>query len=880
MDRLAPVVFRHALALSILYVLGGDSSLCQPPSVSSGLPVLTHVIQVRQLTREQARHGYPVHLKAVVTYFDTTPAMFIQDGTGGTFVDWEPGLPKPQPGQFVDLWGTTTQPDFAPDIAKPHWKVTGRAPLPRAKRVTFEEMASTSVDARWVEVEGIVRSAELVPNEGSLRLMLVVPGGRVVVSIPSQPMVPRGLVDSKVRLLGVCGAIFNQKNQIVGVTLSVPSIQQIRTIEVGADDAFAGATRPIATLQTFTFTGLPTHRVKVAGVVTASFPGGLHITDKTGSVFIESSQTVPLRPGDHVEVVGFAGFVEYRPILKDAICRRTSSGSPPTPIRIQADHALDDDGYDSALVTLEAQLTALEVLPNELVLILRQGKTTFSAMASRNSRGDEPSLREGSRVQLTGICIIEKDAAANLQSFKLRLRSFSDIQVIANPSWWTRDRAVSLLLVVWLAMVVTSVWVFVLRRRVQSQTNELIRKNEELAVLLNAATEATRLKSEFLANMSHEIRTPLNAILGLTELALDNPSPEEQQEYLRDVLHSAESLLSLLNDILDLSKVEAGRLELDPVPTSIAQLVQDATQFLRTAAARKGLELEWSVSPDVPKVLLGDPLRLRQVLLNLIGNAIKFTETGRVTVQAQLESEDNQSLCLRFAVQDTGPGITADKHVLIFKSFCQADGSPSRKHGGTGLGLTISSHLVQLMGGRIWVESEPGSGSTFFFTVKFGTVPDAPSTPQPEISASPTLASAAKRQLGSLHILVAEDNFSNLKLLTRLLERWGQRVTLAVNGREALDLLEKNTFDVLLLDLQMPEMDGFDVTASIRKKEQVTGKHLPILALTAHALAHHRVECLSHGMDGFLAKPIELRKLLEALVAVSASAKLTNTSRT
>ncbi|HYL93225.1 MAG TPA: ATP-binding protein, partial [Alphaproteobacteria bacterium] len=855
-------------------------SLCQPPSVSSGLPVLTHVIQVRQLTREQARHGYPVHLKAVVTYFDTTPAMFIQDGTGGTFVDWEPGLPKPQPGQLVDLWGTTTQLDFAPDIAKPHWKVTGRAPLPRAKRVTFEEMASTSVDARWVEVEGIVRSAEVAPNEGSLRLMLVVPGGRVVVSIPSQPVVPRGLVDSKVRLLGVCGAIFNQKNQIIGVTLSVPSIHEITTVEAGAGDPFAGAAHPIATLQTFTFTGLPAHRVKVSGVVTASFPGGLYITDKTGSVFIESSQTVPLRPGDRVEVVGFAGFVEYRPILKDAICRRTSSGSPPTPIRIQADHALDDDGLDSALAILEAQLTVLEVLPNELVLILHQGKTTFSAIVSRSSGGGEPSLREGSRVQITGICIIEKDAAANLQSFQLRLRSFSDIQVIANPSWWTRDRAVSLLLVVWLAMLVTSVWVFVLRRRVQSQTHELIRKNEELATALNTATEATRLKSEFLANMSHEIRTPMNAILGLTELALDNPSPEEQQEYLRDVLDSAESLLSLLNDILDLSKVEAGRLELEPVPTSIAQRVQDATEFLRTAAARKGLELEWSVSPDVPKVLLGDPLRLRQVLLNLIGNAIKFTETGRVTVQAQLESEDRQSVCLRFAVHDTGPGIPAEKQALIFKSFCQADGSPTRRHGGTGLGLTISSHLVQLMGGRIWVESEPGSGSTFFFTVNFGTVPDAPSKPQPEISVSPTLASAAKSQLGSLHILVAEDNFSNLKLLTRLLERWGQRVTLAVNGREALDLLEKNTFDLLVLDLQMPEMDGFEVTAAIRKNEQVTGKHLPILALTAHALAHHREQCLSHGMDGFLAKPIELRKLLEALVAVTASAKLTNTSRT
>ena len=727
--------------LSLICIYVGLTSVAYsqgPPGDTPQLP-LVKVSQIRALPLEQVRHGYPVHLRGVVTYFDSvSPDMFVQDDTGAVWVEWSKGLPVAVPGQWIDLWGTAVQENVSPDIHTPRWTIIGQAPMPRPRRVTFDELASASVDCQWVEVEGVVRSAEVPPHTDRTQLVLEVAGGRIFVRVSDPTGIPPDLIGSTVRVDGAAGSFFNQKTQLIGVVLNSPSFRYVVTTSAAEQDPFALREKPIADLQGFTLTAQPKHRLKIQGIVTAQFEGKkLYLADATGNVSVETSQASTLQPGDRIEAVGFSGFMDSMPVLQDAIFRRIGTGPPPVPQMIKPDEPVDDK-YDAALVTLDGQLTAQSVLPDEAALILKRDERTFRAFLIGAPVDPTHRLLEGSLLRLTGICITDKDAEGKLQSFRIRLRSFRDIVITRSPSWWTRERVLSVLGFVTLMALAAAAWVLILRKRVRAQTAELLRQKDELAVALQSANAATQLKSEFLANMSHEIRTPMNAIIGMSTLAMDSTSHEEQQEFLTDVVSSAESLLSLLNEILDLSKIEAGRLELNPIPTSIVDVVRDATNFLKTMATQKNIDLGYRVSPALHGQVLADPVRLRQVLLNLIGNATKFTERGSVTVEASVASESEDTVCARFAVRDTGPGIPADKQEIIFEAFRQADGSISRKHGGTGLGLAISSRLVGMMGGRIWVESTVGIGSTFLFTACFRKLHNGSTTgpplPPPAIS--------------------------------------------------------------------------------------------------------------------------------------------------
>ena len=419
-----------------------------------------------------------------------------------------------------------------------------------------------------------------------------------------------------------------------------------------------------------------------------------------------------------------------------------------------------------------------------------------------------------------------------------------------------------------------------------SITND-ITKRRQTEDLLRAAKETaetnSRLKSEFLANLSHEIRTPMNAIIGMTDLALATELDGEQRGYLQTVRASSESLLRLLNDILDLSKIEAGKMVLESIDFELRAVINEAVTTMQVKAQQKNLRLVTEIADQLPLIVRGDPTRLRQILLNLIGNAIKFTEQGEVVVAVAEQWRTNEEVGLHFTVRDTGIGIPQQQLDKVFEAFQQADASTTRRYGGTGLGLTISAELVRLLKGRIWVQSKEGAGSTFHFTVRLqlGSARALPAAEFPPALPKPTASNetpppATQLAARPLRILVADDHDANRSLVTTVLRKRGHECQEVVNGQQVLEALARESFDAVLMDVQMPVMDGFQTTDAIRKRESQRGGHIPIIALTAHAMAGDRERCLLAGMDAYLPKPLrpqELLKMVESLPAAGTAAK-------
>lgn len=377
-----------------------------------------------------------------------------------------------------------------------------------------------------------------------------------------------------------------------------------------------------------------------------------------------------------------------------------------------------------------------------------------------------------------------------------------------------------------------------------------------------AAEEANSAKSLFLAKMSHEVRTPMNAVIGMIDLTLETKLTDEQRENLKVAKDAADNLLGLLNDILDLSKAEAGKITIEKIELNVHDLIKNVCRGLAILASKKQIDLLWNIDDRIPKYLIGDPVRLRQIIINLVNNAIKFTHKGFVRVKVELINAKDKRCELLFSVEDSGIGIPQDKHETIFDLFSQADDHTTRKYGGTGLGLAICKKLVEMMDGRIWVESKANEGSAFKFNILYEVASHQPlagvsdSASESTAGASPSAVSRS-----GVRILVAEDNHVNQKIILKMLEKRGLSATTVVNGKEVLDLLNKQSFDIILMDDQMPEMTGIEATRQIRNEEKQTGNHVIIIAMTANAMAGDKEFYLKQGMDGYVSKPIN-RELL------------------
>jgi signal transduction histidine kinase/DNA-binding response OmpR family regulator len=974
--------------------------------------IVTSVAEVHALSPEDAARSIPVHVRATVTYFDAnTTTLFVQDATGATYVSsLRIHELKVQQGDLVDLTGVTAPGQFAPIISRAWAERVSTSSMPSPSPAAFDDLLFGKMDSAWVQTEGIVQSVQIYDSvtekhvwmqwgEHLYLLLVHNPSGR--------PLPP---ADSRVRVQGVCATLYNARRQIVGIQLYVPSPEFVRVIEPAPDPATVPP-RPIDELLRFSFADSPGHRARIRGVVTLANPSGpTYVEGAEAGVKIVSHERLDLRPGDVVDVLGFAHPGSFSPEMRDAEVTLLKRDRPPSPAHITVDEALEGP-FDSKLVTIDAVVVEQLEAPSQNTLMLQVGGKLFNATLDH---GRVPALGRGSIVRVTGVCSIT--AESNLayyipKSFSLLLRSAGDIVVVRSASWWTAGHLLTVLGSMAALLLAVLSWVVVLGRRVRLQTAVIRKKLQQEESLKHAAEQASLAKSEFLANMSHEIRTPMNGIMGMTDLALGTDLSAEQRDFLVTAKSSADNLLALLNDILDFSKIEAGKLDISPVDFLLRDCITDSLHTLAARADEKGLNLLCRVAPEVPNELLGDPGRLRQIVINLVGNSIKFTACGEVAVEVALDPGEEDGVMLHVRVADTGIGIAPEKQKAVFEAFEQADASTTRKYGGTGLGLAISRRLVELMGGRLWLESPradltaeaPGPGCAFHFTVAMaaGSAPlqtdpapiegvpalivdDNPanrrilvemlraSGMKPLAVASGEAALAALEQARSagcpfplaildfqmpdmdgftlaariraqaelrstrlvmltsagqrgdaarskdigievylmkpvkqsalleaiahslgrpaaadtlppgrlspdeprraLRVLLAEDNAINQKLAVRLLENHGHSVTLANDGVEAVAAVKDGGFDVVLMDVQMPNMDGLEAAAVIRTMERGTGRHVPIVAMTAHAMKGDQELCLEAGMDGYISKPIQPDRMMEVIARATAPA--------
>jgi signal transduction histidine kinase/CheY-like chemotaxis protein len=835
--------------------------------------LLTTIREVKALDSIEVLRSYPVDLHGVVTTCSPGAYMLtMQDATGAIFV-WllHPERYPPQ-GFRIRVEGHSAGSESLPMVTASKVTIEAPAPMPAAFDLASVKVNDFQLDNSWIHVDGVVREVAPSPIGG---YQMVVASARfrttVMVQSGTATEAARFLPGMPVSFDGTYSAHADRFRRWRYFLVYTPSLSGIRIRQPAPVEGPGPQVEdlPLRNLFRYGSESSPEKPVRIRGIVTLrGTDGSFYISDGDGGVQVVPTPSAgTVKPGMLVEVTGFLPTSPSDLQIEDATWRVVGASSLPVAPVVQAESALDGS-YESRWIRLEGRLTHRQRAIEHNILVLETPSALVNVYCTGAADTAWESLRMGSTLMVRGIILplLDKTSLTGSRTVSMLIGSSGDIQVLKMASWWTPEHLTTTLITVSALLLALFLLASFLARRVWSQSRTIAKRLEMEAALKLEAQAANRAKSHFLASMSHEIRTPMNGVLGLTELAVQTVGQPEQLSYLQSALQSARSLMNILNDILDLAKIEAGKMTVREESFAFSSILQPAVAAAKAQCNAKGLQIVCSVNPDVPDRLIGDEKRLQQILGNLLSNACKFTHDGRIEIEASAEDRLDQRFSLVVHVRDTGIGIAEDQITRVFGDFEQADRNDSRRYEGTGLGLAICLRLTQLLGGQIDVTSTLGQGSDFRVSLpmRLAAAAAAPSAAQLPVGA----ALPESLFVRPLKILAAEDNRINRLLLGRILEMAGHHAVFAENGVETLQLWQDGEFDLLLMDLQMPGMDGLEATREIRKREGGKRVRTPIIAVTARAMHEDRDIAVQAGMDGYVSKPYSAEDILTAIQRV------------
>lgn len=1003
---------RQAGAIPLLALLAASQLSAGPPHAE-----IHSIAELLSLTNEEASRQFPVHLRGIVTV--NSPARyesFVQEGKLGVYVANSPDDPlQASEGDLVDIIGVSKRGEYAPIVAPRKVVVLGHPGMPAPIPANEADLQNDRYPNAWVEVEGEVTAVRDANFRGQL-LDLKIGGQRFQIDADPNDFSSKDVrLGAIVRVRAVLGCYSNYQGERLRPQLYLRSRNDFDVVRPGRTKWPDIPLTDLSRLLRYHGVGHIGDLIHVRGTVTLlGAEDRLHIQDGQTALSADPSAAAGAAVGDCLELIGF---LDHRPPfglwLEGAMGRKCAQPLAIAPFKANEDQIVSPNA-GGLLIEMEGTVVQQSngLRSDILYLVTTETyKLPFVAeLFHPSGKAALPRFLSGDRVRVTGVYDVD-EVRSGLQgtSRRIILRTKDDVRLTFRAPWWRRAPWFEVASGALSFLSLLFIWNLALRREVRRKTSALEEQSLALIDARDRAEAGARVKSDFLSTMSHEIRTPLNGVIGMTYLLLDTPLSAEQLDFAATIKTSGEALLHLINEILDFSKMESGKLSLEAVDFDLRDVVEQSVAIVMEDARKKDLALDVLVAADVPEVVKGDPARIRQIILNLLSNAIKFTDNGRVgiSVHSTMRAADQPPAgspeavrrpvaCLRFEITDTGIGIKPEAGGDLFQSFTQADASTTRRFGGTGLGLAISKRLVELMGGKIGYESELNLGSAFWFevpleineseedqpallerglkgrrvllvddnpvirqvarqTLEIHGVEVAEASPSGEalemieraapvrpfdaaligiqlpqmdglalagrirhLHAGESLALllltaplnpvdlAKSEELGisgqvakplrrsalltelsrvlasrpkaaapadpppvapkaPLRVLLAEDNLANQKLARAMLERLGCHVDIVANGVEAIRVSTRSKFDVILMDCQMPEMDGYSATATIRSVEARRGDRTPIIALTASAMQGDRERCMEAGMDDYLTKPLAIETLAGAI---------------